>query len=250
MMEACRDNGARRRSESKVYASMMETMVANGGEDPTLFLWAAGAMPPQHPFVLPQHRDLEAGDTIICEIHPKYAGYTTHIERTFSLGKPDPKRQAIYDGCIAAYEAGLALMGPGKCISEAVYAAGKAVEDRGLKLCELGIHGHGLGSLEHPRFRLHALKADQIAIKTIGDSFVPGMVFAFNIDLFDPELERRRNRHGLRRNRPHHGDGRAAHALLRHAPATVAARLAAQDRDGKRSGRTQTPARHREDRHS
>jgi Xaa-Pro dipeptidase len=77
-------------------------------------------------------------------------------------------------------------MGPGKCISEAVYAGGKVVDARGLKLCELGIHGHGLGSLEHPRFRLHALKADVDAIKTIGDEFVPGMVFAFNIDLFDP----------------------------------------------------------------
>jgi Xaa-Pro dipeptidase len=186
MMAACRDNARVGVTESAVYASMIETMIANGGEEPTLFLWAAGAMPPQHPFVVPQHRKLEAGDTIICEIHPKYAGYTTHIERTFSLGKPDPKRQAIYDGCINAYETGLARMGPGKCISEAVYAAGKSVEDRGLKLCELGIHGHGLGSLEHPRFRLHGLKADQIAIKTIGDVFVPGMVFAFNIDLFDP----------------------------------------------------------------
>jgi Xaa-Pro dipeptidase len=186
MMEACHNNARPGLTESKVYASMIETMIANGGEDPTLFLWAAGALPPQHPFLMPQHRVLEAGDTIICEIHPKYAGYTTHIERTFSLGKPDPKRQSIYDGCIAAYEAGLAKMGPGKCISEAVYAAGKTVDDRGLKLCELGIHGHGLGSLEHPRFRLHALKADQIAIKTIGDEFVPGMVFAFNIDLFDP----------------------------------------------------------------
>jgi Xaa-Pro dipeptidase len=186
MMEACAATARVGVSESKVYAAMMETMVANGGEDPTLFLFAAGALPPPHPFVLPQHRDLDAGDTIICEIHPKYAGYTTHIERTFTIGTVDPKRQAIYDGCIAAYEAGLALMGPGKCISEAVYAAGKAVEDRGLKICELGIHGHGLGSLEHPRFRLHALKADQIAIKTTGDFFVPGMVFAFNIDLFDP----------------------------------------------------------------
>ncbi len=189
MMAACRDKARPGVTESAVYAGMMETMIANGGEDPTLFLWAAGAMPPQHPFVLPQHRELEAGDAIICEIHPKYAGYTTHIERTFSLGKPDPNRQRIYDGCIAAYETGLALMGPGKSISEAVYAAGKKVEELGLKLCELGIHGHGLGSLEHPRFRLHALKADIEAIKTIGDAFVPGMVFAFNIDLFDPNWQ-------------------------------------------------------------
>ncbi len=111
MMAACRRNARPGVTESKVYASMIETMIANGGEDPTLFLWAAGSMPPQHPFTLPQHRALESGDTIICEIHPKYGGYTTHIERTFSLGKPNPARQRIYDGCIEAYETGLARMG-------------------------------------------------------------------------------------------------------------------------------------------
>jgi hypothetical protein len=43
-----------------------------------------------------------------------------------------------------------------------------------------------LASLEYPRYRHHALRADQGAIKAIGDEFRPGMVFAFNIDLVDP----------------------------------------------------------------
>ncbi|HEY2185476.1 MAG TPA: hypothetical protein VGH39_10825, partial [Xanthobacteraceae bacterium] len=57
----------------------------------------------------------------------------------------------------------------------------------GLAICETGIHGHGLASLEYPRYRHHAIKADQGALKAIGDEFRPGMVFAFNIDLFDPK---------------------------------------------------------------
>jgi hypothetical protein len=47
--------------------------------------------------------------------------------------------------------------------------------------------GMGLASLEYPRYRHHALKADQGALEAIGDEFRPGMVFAFNIDLFDPK---------------------------------------------------------------
>jgi Xaa-Pro dipeptidase len=54
-------------------------------------------------------------------------------------------------------------------------------------MCETGIHGHGLASLEYPRYRHHAIKADQAALQSIGDAFQPGMVFAFNIDLFDPK---------------------------------------------------------------
>jgi len=61
-----------------------------------------------------------------------------------------------------------------------------AITARGLGMCETGIHGHGLGSLEYPRFRHHAPEADEKALRSIGDEFKPGMVFAFNIDLFDP----------------------------------------------------------------
>jgi Xaa-Pro aminopeptidase len=56
----------------------------------------------------------------------------------------------------------------------------------GFGICEAGIHGHGLASLEYPRYRHHALNADLEALEAIGDEFRPGMVFAFNIDLFDP----------------------------------------------------------------
>ena len=57
----------------------------------------------------------------------------------------------------------------------------------GFGICEAGIHGHGLASLEYPRYRHHAKGADVGALKAIGDEFRAGMVFAMNIDLFDPK---------------------------------------------------------------
>ena len=63
----------------------------------------------------------------------------------------------------------------------------RVIDDAELGICETGIHGHGLASLEYPRYRFHALKADQAALATIGGEFKAGMVFAFNIDLFDPK---------------------------------------------------------------
>jgi Xaa-Pro dipeptidase len=135
---------------------------------------------------VPTTRKMERGDVIICELHPKIGGYFTHVERTFCLGEPEAKQREIYDGCVAAYECGLKEFGPGRKISGAMAAVKKTIEDRKLAICETGIHGHGLASLEYPRYRFHALRADQDALKVVGDEFRPGMVFAFNIDLYDP----------------------------------------------------------------
>jgi Xaa-Pro dipeptidase len=166
---------------------MMETMLSNGGEEPTLFLFACGKYPYPHPFRVPTQRKIDHGDLIICEIHPKYAGYFTHIERTFCVGgEPDRHQEEIYAGCVAAYQRGLSLFGPGKKMSTAMEAVKQEIHDRGLGICETGIHGHGLASLEYPRYRHHAINADQDAIAVMNDQFESGMVFAFNIDLFNP----------------------------------------------------------------
>jgi Xaa-Pro aminopeptidase len=187
MLAACRETARPGVKECEVYGRMSEVMIANGGEEPTLFLWACDRLPYPHPFRVPTTRKLERCDVIICEIHPKHGGYFTHVERTFSVGEPERKQRDIYAGCVAAYEAGLAQFGPGRKISSAMQAVKETIDGNGLGICETGIHGHGLASLEYPRYRFHALAADQGALRTIGDEFRPGMVFAFNIDLFDPK---------------------------------------------------------------
>jgi Xaa-Pro aminopeptidase len=130
---------------------------------------------------------MEPHDLIICEIHPKIGGYFTHVERTFCLGEPDKETQRIYDGCVSAFRCGMELFGPGKSITMCMNEVKSVIDGLGLGICETGIHGHGLASLEYPRYRFHALKADQAALAKIGDKFETGMVFAFNIDLFDPK---------------------------------------------------------------
>jgi Xaa-Pro dipeptidase len=163
-------------------------MLAEGGEEPTLFLWACDALPYPHPFRVPTTRPMARGDLIICEIHPKIGGYYTHVERTFSLGDAKPEQHKIYEGCLAAYDEGMKNFAPGRPISVAMDRVRDVIHGLGLGMCETGIHGHGLASLEYPRYRHHAIKADQEALKKVGDAFRPGMVFAFNIDLVDPQF--------------------------------------------------------------
>jgi Xaa-Pro aminopeptidase len=187
MLSTCRDTARPGVKECEVYAGMMQAMMANGGEEPTLFLWNCDRYPYPHPFRMPTTRPMQRGDLIICEMHPKFGGYFTHVERTFSLGEPEKQQLVIYDGCLAAYRRGLENFGPGKSISVALDAVKEETDARGLGICEAGVHGHGLASLEYPRYRHHAIAADREAIKVVGDRFEPGMVFAFNIDLFDPK---------------------------------------------------------------
>jgi len=187
MLQACRDTARPGVKECEVYARMMEVMLANGGEEPTLFLWAADAHPYPHPFRVPTTRPLAKNDMIICEMHPKFGGYFTHVERTFCLGEPEPRYLDIYEACLAAYRRGLDLFKPRAKISQVMDAVRDTIEGSGFGICEAGIHGHGLASLEYPRYRHHAKGADVGALKAIGDEFRAGMVFAINIDLFDPK---------------------------------------------------------------
>ncbi|MBX6329554.1 MAG: aminopeptidase P family protein [Pseudolabrys sp.] len=188
MLKTCREVAKPGVRESEVYGAMMEAMLANGGEEPTLFLWACDALPYPHPFRLPTTRKIAHGDLIICEIHPKIGGYYTHVERTFAIGRALPQQHRIYEGCIAAYEEGMKNFGPGRAISTAMDRVRDVIREWGLEICETGIHGHGLASLEYPRYRHHAIQADRSALQRLGDVFRPGMVFAFNIDLYDPKF--------------------------------------------------------------
>lgn len=186
MLDACLDTARPGVKECEVYARMMEVMLANGGEEPTLFLWAADAHPLPHPFRLPTQRPLERGDVITCEMHPKYGGYYTHVERTFCIGEPEAEYRAIYEGCLAAYNRGMELFKPGARITDAMNGIRNVIESKGLDICEAGMHGHGLSSLEYPRYRLHALQADAGALDSMVNRLRPGMVFALNIDLVNP----------------------------------------------------------------
>ena len=187
MLETCRDKARVGVRESEVYGQMMGRMLMEGGEEPTLFLWACDQYPMPHPFRIPTTRPIEPHDLITCEIHPKIGGYFTHVERTFCLGEPDPNTRRIYDGCIKAFDAGMREFAPGKSIQKCMNEVKRVIDDLGLGICETGIHGHGLASLEYPRFRFHALKADIAALAEMDDRLRPGMTFAFNIDLFDPK---------------------------------------------------------------
>ena len=212
MLAACRDTARPGVKECEVYGRMVETMLAHGGEEPTLFLWACDRYPYPHPFRVPTTRKMERGDVIICELHPKIGGYFTHVERTFCLGEPEAKQREIYDGCIAAYERGLKEFGPGRKISDAMGTVKKTIEERKLAICETGIHGHGLASLEYPRYRFHALARRPGRAESRRRRIPPRHGVRLQHRSVRSGLAQRRDRLRVCRDGADHRDRRAAHA--------------------------------------
>ena len=99
-------------SEKEVYASMLHTMLSNGGELPTLFFLSAGPGLFNSSFV-PTDYVIQAGDQIIDEIEAKYGGYAAQAVCPAVVGKPIPSFQTMVEISRACFDAVLAAMKPG-----------------------------------------------------------------------------------------------------------------------------------------
>lgn len=99
-------------SEKELYGAMVQTMLANGGELPTLFFLSAGADIFNSSFVPTDYR-LQNGDRLINEIEAKYGGYAAQAVSPMVLGAPSEAYQEMIDLSLACFNAILHAMKPG-----------------------------------------------------------------------------------------------------------------------------------------
>lgn len=188
------------RLECEVYAEMIRTQIANGGEPNIFNLFASG--PIDHPTeelwhllhgmdqpVMPSRRPLAENDLVVTEWHTKYGGYLVHTEYTVYVGKtpPEPLKD-IFKVCVESLEVSREALRAGNTIGEAIEAIRKPAEKAGLDFVELGFHAMGLGSPEFPSviykpgYGSNALNGSRIGHLVLEE----GMAFGNNLDLFDP----------------------------------------------------------------
>lgn len=185
--------------DAAVYAEMIKTQIANGG-DPNIFnLFAAG--PLEHSStdlwhllhgceqpLTPSMRPLEKGDIIVAEWHTKYGGYRCHTEYTVYLGKNAPKELLrIWDVSVECLHASKEALVAGRTIREALAIIRKPAERAGLDWVELGFHAMGTASPEFPTVVYpEGYGANTLNGHGIGDFVLEeGMTFGNNIDLHD-----------------------------------------------------------------
>ena len=188
-------------TEAEVYAEMIKTQIANGGEPNIFNLFASG--PVEHPKdelwhllhgaeqpLVPTTRPLADGDLIISEYHTKYGGYLCHTEFTAYIGKSAPQRlRDIFKVCVECLDVSKEVLRAGVTMREAWEAIRRPCERAGLDFVELGWHAMGMGSPEFPTviyppgYGGNALNGHRI-----GDLVLEaGMTFGNNIDLHDPD---------------------------------------------------------------
>jgi Xaa-Pro aminopeptidase len=185
--------------EAAVYAEMIRTQIANGG-DPNIFnLFSSG--PVEHPPdelwhllhgaeqpVSPTMRPLAEGDIVIAEWHTKYGGYRCHTEYTVYLGKRAPKElQRIWDVSVECLDASREALVVGRTLREAWEMIRAPARAAGLDWVELGFHAMGTVSPDFPSVVYEEnYGLDTLNGRAIGDFVLEeGMAFGNNIDLHD-----------------------------------------------------------------
>jgi Xaa-Pro dipeptidase len=117
-------------SEKELYGAMVYTMLANGGELPTLFFLSAGPGLTNSSFVPTDYR-IQKGDRIIDEIEAKYGGYAAQAVCPVVIGTPDNEYQKLIDISRACFDAILGAMKPGVTFGALFDVYKRTVEEQG-----------------------------------------------------------------------------------------------------------------------
>jgi len=192
------------RLECEVYADMVRSHIALGGEAQIFLHFASGPIegdgPPKcllhgHAQPLaPTTRPLENGDVIVLELHANFGGYLAAAEFSLVLGSPPTELVRIHEAQLACEDALEQTLRPGATFQEVWEAARKPCEEAGLEFVELGFHDHGLVSAgAFSVVYRQTAPHDGRLIGAPHDGRLVGsvavrenMVFGTNIDLFDP----------------------------------------------------------------
>jgi Xaa-Pro aminopeptidase len=130
--------------ENVLYAEMVKTMIANGGELPTMIYWGAGPKPAAAHLV-PSRRKLEAGDVLSNEIEAKYGGYVAQVAVPAVVGPIPADHLQLFETGLAIFERLCPMIRPGVRLVDIGRAYQGMVQEAGYKPMSWPFHGRGLG---------------------------------------------------------------------------------------------------------
>jgi Xaa-Pro aminopeptidase len=133
-------------SERALIARMLERMIEDGSDLPTMILWSAGWPQPLSNHYQPTGRELRAGDMFATELEARWAGY---VGQRTQMGFIQPGQiPAVYHELATLQQTALercyALLRPGNTVDDLT----RACDDLGRGTpytCRILMHGKGLG---------------------------------------------------------------------------------------------------------
>jgi len=97
---------------------------------------------------IPDTRSLKEGDLVSFDVGVKWNGFYADAARTWQVGAPDPKKQALISAAKDSLDTALAAYQPGWRIGDISEAIQRYVEERGFQLVR-DYAGHGIGRQLH-----------------------------------------------------------------------------------------------------
>jgi Xaa-Pro aminopeptidase len=129
--------------ERRVYARMLDYLVEQGSDLPTMILWSAGWPQPSSNHYQPTGRPLQAGDVIHTELEARWAGYVGQRTQPAFVGRAPAEYRTMFELQQEALARCYELLRPGTTVGELARASA-AVAD-GEYTCRILMHGRGLG---------------------------------------------------------------------------------------------------------
>ncbi|HEX2932673.1 MAG TPA: M24 family metallopeptidase, partial [Candidatus Binatia bacterium] len=114
--------------ENEMVAAIWQTIIANGGDYPSMTHWGAGAGVPWACRIAP-HRPLQSGDMINTELEAKYGGYIAQTVQAACLGKIPAELKRAFDVSVKVFDELVDFMKPGISFREVVNFYRKLVHE-------------------------------------------------------------------------------------------------------------------------
>jgi Xaa-Pro aminopeptidase len=130
--------------ENEMVAAIWQTIIANGGDYPSMTHWGAGAGVPWACRIAP-HRPLASGDMINTELEAKYGGYIAQTVQAACLGKIAPELNHAFAASVKVFDELVKFMKPGVSFREVVALYQKLVRESGHTPKGMLLHGRGIG---------------------------------------------------------------------------------------------------------
>jgi Xaa-Pro dipeptidase len=130
--------------ENEMVATIWYSIIANGGDYPSMTHWGAGKGVPWATRIAP-HRKLQPGDMINTELEAKYGGYIAQTVQAACLGKIPAELTRAFEVSVRIFDELVRFMKPGVTYSEVVAYYQKLVRDSGHLPKGMLLHGRGLG---------------------------------------------------------------------------------------------------------
>jgi Xaa-Pro aminopeptidase len=130
--------------ENDVVATIWQTIIANGGDYPSMTHWGAGASVPWACRIAP-HRPLQAGDIINTELEAKYGGYISQTVQAACLGAIPTDLKRAFEASVNVFDELVRFMKPGVSYRAVVAFYQRLVREAGFIPKGMLLHGRGIG---------------------------------------------------------------------------------------------------------